>query len=99
MKYINDGRVNVVQVYGDIRDFLRHGYELIRPRKPEKVRSVTTNTLFGRRKKKRRETITTADVNLKERPDEVVGIVSTGHTRSKGKESDEPFQWSKHDWR
>ena len=92
------GRANASQVLSDVRDFIKHGYEIIKPKKSEKVRSITTNSLFGRRRK-RRKIITTAQIDIKEREGEIVGIVTTGHTRSKKTKSDSPFQFSKRDWR
>ncbi len=98
MKIWITGKVNASQVYNDIRDFLKQGYELIKPPKPEKPRIVTTGHILNRKRKKQEEIITTADIEIKERKDEVVGIVSTGHIRKK-KKSAEPFGWTKGNWR
>ena len=84
MKLWITGRANVAQVYSDVRDFLKQGYELVKPRKPKKKPGmVTTGDIFGQRRKKRWEILTTADVNLKERPNGKTDMISTDDLEEK----------------
>jgi len=72
----HDGKTSLSSLYNDARDFLKHGYESVWPREKKRPRMISTNNLFGQRKK-RQEIITTADIRIKKTEDEKIDLLTS----------------------